>query len=154
MEQPQEDVQISATLTDPDQRSSTDTATDLTAAPTTWQWARSRSRTSGWTDIVSNEDTDNPNPNASMYSPRKEDVGYYLRATATYMDGESAETEKTAEAVSTHTVRRQPYMNTAPMFLDAEGEEIPTCHRHGEKHCGELPRRHGDRGPGRGHGPR
>ena len=120
VEQPQEDIQVTATLTDPD---------NITADSTTWQWARSRSRTTGWTDIASNEDPDNPNPNANMYTPRNEDVGYYLRATATYKDGEDAETEKTAEDVSTRTVRRTPYMNAAPKFLDAEGMDLTTTTR-------------------------
>ena len=113
VEQPQEDIQVTATLTDPD---------NITADSTTWQWARSRSRSSGWVDI---EDEDDANiGKAATYTPVKADVGYYLRATATYKDGESTETEKTAEDVSTHTVRKTPYMNAPPVFRDADGEEI------------------------------
>ena len=115
VEQPQEDIQVTATLTDPD---------NITADSTTWQWARSRSRSSGWVDI---EDEDDANiGKAATYTPVKADVGYYLRATATYKDGESTETEKSAEDGSTHTVRKTPYMNAAPVFQNDEGEEIPT----------------------------
>ena len=113
VEQPQEDIQVTATLTDPD---------NITADSTTWQWARSRSRSSGWVDI---EDDANIGK-AATYTPAKADVGYYLRATATYKDGESTETEKSAEDGSTHTVRKTPYMNAAPVFQNDEGEEIPT----------------------------
>ena len=123
-QQPQEEVLFTATLMDPDGRSTTVADTDLTADPTTWQWSRSRSRSSGWTDIASNEDTDSPNPNLNMYTPRKEDVGYYLRATATYKDGESGDDTRTVHGVSNHVVRKKPYVNTAPMFLDADGEAL------------------------------
>ena len=55
-------------------------------------------------------------------------MGYYLRATVTYKDGESAadvqENDKTAQAVSTNPVRKTPYENAAPVFQDDEGEEI------------------------------
>ena len=128
-QQPQEEVLLTATLDDPDGRTLTDRNTDLTDAPTTWQWSRSRSRSSGWTDIVSNEDTVNPNPNANMYTPRKEDVGYYLRAAATYKDGESGDDTRTVHGVSNHVVRKKPYVNTAPMFLDAEGMELTSTSR-------------------------
>ena len=57
-----------------------------------------------------------------------EDVGYYLRATVTYKDGESAqdaqENDKTAEVVSTNQVRKKPYENSAPVFRDDEGMAI------------------------------
>ena len=121
-QQPQEEILFTATLEDPDQLSSTDDATDLTASPTTWQWSRSRSRSSGWTDIE--EDEENNNPNANIYTPRKEDIGYYLRATATYKDGESGDDTRTVHGVSNHVVRKKPYVNTAPMFLDADGEAL------------------------------
>ena len=127
--QPQEDEDLTATLDDPDGRSDTDTGTDLTDDPTSWQWSRSRSRSSGWVDIVSNEDNVNPNPNLNMYTPRKEDVGYYLRATATYVDRESGDTNRTVHGVSNHVVRKKPYVNAPPMFLDAEGMELTSTSR-------------------------
>ena len=117
-EQPQDDVAVTATLADPD---------NVTADSEMWQWARSRTRSSGWTDIV-DEDDDEVGKTAT-YMPVNDDVGYYLRATVTYKDGESAadveENDKTAEVVSTNQVRRKPYENTAPVFRDDEGEEIP-----------------------------
>ena len=64
----------------------------------------------------------------ATYMPVNDDVGYYLRATVTYKDGESAEevqeNDKTAQAVSTLQVRKKPYENAAPVFRDDEGEEI------------------------------
>ena len=126
-QQPQEEVLLTATLDDPDGRSESDTGTDLTVAPTTWQWSRSRSRSSGWTDIEAGED--NNNPNANMYTSRKEDVGYYLRATATYVDRESGDTNRTVHGVSNHVVRKKPYVNAPPMFLDAEGMELTSTSR-------------------------
>ena len=62
---------------------------------------------------------------ANVYTPVNDDVGYYLRATVTYKDGESAadvqENDKTAQAVSTNPVRKTPYENAAPVFQDDEG---------------------------------
>ena len=117
-EQPQEEVALTATLSDPDV---------VTADSAKWQWARSRNGSSGWTDIE--VDTKTNNPNANIYTPVNDDVGYYLRATVTYKDGESAadvqENDKTAQAVSTNPVRKTPYENAAPVFQDAEGEKIP-----------------------------
>ena len=116
-EQPQDEVAVTATLADPD---------NVTADSEKWQWARSRTRSSGWTDIV-DEDDDAVGKTAT-YMPVNDDVGYYLRATVTYKDGESAadvqENDKTAEVVSTNQVRRKPYENTAPVFRDDEGMAI------------------------------
>ena len=94
-EEPQEEIPLTATLSDPD---------NVTTDTTMWQWARSRNGSSGWTDIEVDTETDNPN--ANVYTPVNDDVGYYLRATVTYKDGESAadvqENDKTAQAVSTN----------------------------------------------------
>ena len=117
-EQPQEEIALTATLSDPDE----------SVTGEMWQWARSRNGSSGWTDIEVDTETDNPN--ANVYTPVNGDVGYYLRATVTYKDGESAadvqENDKTAEVVSTRPVRKTPYENAAPVFQDDEGKEIPT----------------------------
>ena len=118
-QEPQEEIPLTATLSDPD---------NVTTASDKWQWARSRTRSSGWTDIV-DEDDDAVGKTAT-YMPVNDDVGYYLRATVTYKDGESAadvqENDKTAQAVSTNPVRKTPYLNSAPVFQDDEGEEITT----------------------------
>ena len=115
-EQPQEIVELTATLTDP----------DGTVTGEMWQWARSRTKSSGWTDIE-DEDEDAVGKMAT-YTPVNDDVGYYLRATVTYKDGESAadvqENDKTAEVVSTRPVRKTPYENAAPVFQDDEGMAI------------------------------
>ena len=114
-QQPQVGVVLTASLTDPD-----DGVTDES-----WQWAKSRTRSSGWTDI---EDEDDATfGKAATYTPVEDDVGYYLRATVTYKDDESADDDdKPAEFVSPHQVRKEPYENSAPVFQDDEGEEIPT----------------------------
>ena len=118
-QEPQEVIPLTATLSDPD---------NVTTDSDKWQWARSRNGTSGWADIE-DEDDDQVGKTA-IYMPVNDDVGYYLRATVTYQDGESAadvqENDKTAQAVSTNPVRKTPYENAAPVFQDDEGKEIPT----------------------------
>ena len=144
-EQPQDEVAVTATLADPD---------NVTADSEKWQWARSRTRSSGWTDIV-DEDEDAVGKTAT-YTPVNDDVGYYLRATVTYKDGESAadveENDKTAEVVSTNQVRRKPYENAAPVFQDDEGEEIDDGGSR-EKRGGELESWYSRGRPCCGHGP-
>ena len=115
-EQPQEDVPLTAILTDP----------DGSVTGEMWQWARSRNRSSGWTDI---DDEAKEDAKTASYTPAEDDVGYYLRATVTYKDGESAENEKTAQEVSTHSVRKKPYVNAAPVFQDAEGADLSSTKR-------------------------
>ena len=91
-------VPVTADLTDPDN-----------ASGITWQWARSSNR-SDWTDIT--------NAANAVYNPTAvEDQGNYLRATATYTDGEGS--NKTAEIV-TSRVAGPPPTNPAPVVPDAE----------------------------------
>ena len=133
--QPQEAVAISATLTDPDGRPDADPLnTDLTAnaegTNTVWQWSRSTRETGPWTDIkgatsssykpVTDHPTDAPDNYAS-------DVGMYLRATATYDDNHCdgpCEPKKTAHAVSAYPVRAKDYVNNAPVFKNAKGNDL------------------------------
>ena len=68
-EDPRVGTAITATLTDP----------DGSVTGPTWQWARS-SDGSTWTDITEATDT--------AYAPVAADEGNYLRATASYTDGE------------------------------------------------------------------
>ena len=51
----------------------------------------------------------------------------YLRATATYIDGqcEPCAPKKTAEAISANPVQADP-SNKAPMFLDEKGNPLPS----------------------------
>ena len=108
--QPREDVELTATLTDPDGASgSTPPVTDTAITSATWQWARSTNRRS-WTDIEEDE------PSAT-YTPTADDVGSYLRATATYDDGHGE--DKTAEKVSANTVLADT-SNKAPVFPDQD----------------------------------
>ena len=80
----------------------------------TWQWARSANR-SDWANIATGatytptatDDTDSDD----------EDQGNYLRATATYTDGQGS--GKTAEFV-TARVAAPPPTNAAPVFPDSE----------------------------------
>ena len=112
--QPQEEVQLTATLEDPDE--------DVSAQA--WQWAIASSRNGTYTDIEDAGSTCDPEaPNC--YKPDKDDVGKYLRVTVTYKDEESAENIKTAHMASTHSVRAKPYVNAPPVFNDADGEKIP-----------------------------
>ena len=80
----------------------------------TWQWARSTNR-SDWTDVAT----------GASYTPSamddgdtdEEDQGNYLRATATYTDGEGS--GKTAEFVTARAAAPPP-TNAAPVFPDSE----------------------------------
>ena len=96
-ERPKEEVQLTATLTDPD-GNTPDVA---------WQWARASSRTGTYSDI-------SENGKAATYTPVEDDVGKYMRATATYTDSPSRETGKSAHAVSTRATDKKDYVNTAP----------------------------------------
>ena len=75
---------VTARLTDP----------DGSIRNMSWQWASSESRTSGWSDI--------PGATSSTYTVIAADVGNFLRATASYDDGDGL--DKSAEAVSTTAV--------------------------------------------------
>ena len=72
---------LTATLTDPDTVSGTPT----------WQWERSVGR-EGWAVITGTE------AESASYTPTAADAGHYLRATATYTGG------KTAQAMAPHVV--------------------------------------------------
>ena len=75
----------------------------------------------------SHRSNENPNPNANVYTPVEDDVGYFLRATASYDDGQGD--DKTAEMVSYFAVQPVPYSNKTPVFLDAEGEDLASTER-------------------------
>ncbi len=73
----------------------------------TWQWARSANR-SDWTDIAT----------SATYTPTEaDDQGNYLRATASYTDGEGS--GKKSEAI-TPRVAASPPTNAGPVFPDSE----------------------------------
>ena len=82
-EQPQVGTVLRARLSDP----------DGIERRVSWRWATSSDK-ANWTTTSSGT--------AASYTPADEDRGIYLRATATYTDGEGS--GKTAEAVSDHVV--------------------------------------------------
>ena len=88
--------------------------TDLDGGTTgiEWQWARGSSRTGRFTDIKGATNAE--------YSPGKDDVNKYLRATATYADGQGG--GKSAHAVS--NARTLHEASAEPRFLDDDGTEL------------------------------
>ena len=102
--QPQVAIPLTATLDDLD---------DVVSGSLTWSWARSPDGTSSW-NPSSGETSD-------TYTPVAGDVGDYLRATASYTDGEAA--GKSALAISANAVEAAPGRN-APVF-----REYPTATR-------------------------
>ena len=106
---PQRAVAFTATLTDPD-------VTDPDGEPSgiTWQWAKSRNRSSSYTDIE--------NADSATYEPVDTDRNHYLRATAMYTDDEGS--GKSAMAMSDYSVRGVPASNSAPDFT-GQDEERP-----------------------------
>ena len=95
--QPQVEAAFTATLTDAD-----------IVQSTTWKWERSTSPGGGW-QLISGATADS-------YTPIVGDINYYLRATATYRDGYSPDTDKSISAVSRNRVEAKPPVNTAPEF--------------------------------------
>ncbi len=121
VEQPKVGIELTATLTDPDGSPGDGLPLEiadfnLTAeTDTSWQWARSTSRTGSWTDIKGET--------SNTYTPdADDDVGYFLRATATYNDRLGQ--DKTEPGVSSYSVEAATYTNTAPVFVYVEGDEI------------------------------
>ena len=110
-QQPQEDVVLTVTLSDPDGNTSN----------VTWQWARSPNGTTGWVDIAGAE------ARQANYTPVADDVDNYLRATASYDDPEGK--NKTASMISANPVREKLYVNADPVYRDAAGMEIPAGDR-------------------------
>ena len=110
--QPAPGVAFSATLTDID-----NVATDLTGGAK-WQWARSQSKTRGWSDI--------DKATKSMYEPKDGDADYYLRALAKYADAQStsgAKDDKTASMISAYQVVEPRSSNEPPEFTDQDPDE-------------------------------
>ena len=111
--QPIEGTPLTATLDDPDEVSGS----------VTWSWERSPDGTSSWTTI--NGET------SASYTPVPADVNSFLRATASYTDGEGP--DKSAQAVSVNAVEAAPLTtNLAPVFtpimpdLHGVNENTPT----------------------------
>ena len=94
--QPQVGTEVEAVLTDP----------DGAVSGATWQWSRSDTKDGNYSNI--SEAT------SASYSPVSGDAGKYLRAKASYTDGEGS--GKTAQAVSATGVREAPDSNHRPVF--------------------------------------
>ena len=108
--QPPARAEITAALTDPDE--------GVTGA--VWQWERSSDGNTAWAGIG----TSSPS-----YTPVNGDVGYHLRATASYTDGHGP--DKTAQAASTEAV--QAGANRPPEFDSATASrEVPENTEAGE----------------------
>ena len=83
---------------------------DGVAGSVGWQWARSPNGRTDWVNIAGAV--------SAAYTPTlEEDRGNYIRATATYNDGEGS--NKTANAVSAR-VGDPPPVNSAPVFPNTE----------------------------------
>ena len=109
-DQPAARAEITAALTDPDE--------GVTGA--VWQWERSSDGNTGWTGIGAG---------SPSYTPVDGDVGYHLRATASYTDGHGP--GKTAQAASTQAV--QAGANRPPEFDSATAaREVPENTEAGE----------------------
>ena len=98
--QPQVYAAFTATLTD----------LDGSISGVTWQWERSSDGSTSWTAIGG--------ATAATYAPAASYAGNYLRATASYTDGEGP--GKSAQEASAHPVRRPPPSNRAPVFPSSE----------------------------------
>ncbi len=102
-DQPPARAEITAALTDPDEG----------VSGAVWQWERSSDGNTGWAGIGTS---------SSSYTPVDGDVGYHLRATASYTDGHGP--GKTAQAESTQAV--QAGANRPPEFDSATAtREVP-----------------------------
>ena len=100
--QPLVAIPLTATLDDP----------DGVSGSVTWSWARSPNGASSWTLISGASDS---------YTPAASDVGDYLRATASYNDGQGG--GKSAQTISANAVEVAPGRNKPVL------REYPTATR-------------------------
>ena len=130
--QPKVGFLISATVTDPDGQDDASLPIEgienVLTTDATWQWSRSMSEEGPWTDIAASS-TAGITSNTAAYTPSTDDVGYYLRATASYFDGHSTgdpvedDPDKIAREVSANMVLDEDYSNTPPMFPDQDPDQ-------------------------------
>ena len=100
--QPQAGESMTATVTDPDGG----------REQTRWQWSKSMDMAE-WEDIAG--------ATSSNYTPDDDDIGYYLRATATYLDGVGSERDSAA-GDTLFAVEERPVVNAAPAFADDDDD--------------------------------
>ena len=102
-------VPLTASLSDPDSELISDSDQQ-------WQWSRSRSKNGSYADI------EGEGAKAANYMPTSGgasgDVGYYLRASVSYNDGEGD--GKSAMATSTNQVLSKNVPNAMPAFPDQD----------------------------------
>ena len=103
--QPQAGAAVSAGVSDP----------DGDTGETTWQWSKSMDQ-AAWEDISG--------ATAAGYTPGTGDIGYYLRATASYSDGLGTGRDS-ASAATAFAVERRPAANSQPSFTD-DDDTSPT----------------------------
>ena len=116
---PQSAIPLTASLTDPDSADAGATTPNPDGNITTgvtWQWSKASSRNGSYTDI---EDA----ATSSVYTPVDADINSYLRATASYTDGEGS--DKSAMERSEYSVERRPGSNMAPKFADDQDPVTP-----------------------------
>ena len=94
--QPQVGTELEAALTD----------SDGAVSGLTWQWSRSDAKNGNYSNIGEAV--------SASYMPVTGDVGKFLRAAASYTDGEDS--GKTAQMASYRQVRAEPSENSAPAF--------------------------------------
>ena len=121
--QPQVGVELTATLTDPDSRSTPD---DRPIDNETWKWEQSSAMDGPWTLIpgagTGDIEATNTVKASDNYMPAKEIAGMYIRVTVTYTDKHGD--DKTAMAVSAHMVRATPTgTNSVPSFPDTNAAQ-------------------------------
>ena len=78
-----------------------------------WQWSKSMEEDGSGEDISG--------ATSRTYTPATEDIGYYLRATATYSDGLGTERDS-ASAVTEYAVEERPVANSQPAFTDTDDD--------------------------------
>ena len=106
-EQPEEEQRITATLED----------VDGSVTGKTWQWSTSSSRSGSWTNATGTGAT------SATYTPVTADVNKYLRATASYTDGEDS--GKTAHGIAANRVDAKPPDPMPPVFsLDSTSRSV------------------------------
>ena len=88
-------TEITAALTDPDSVTSANTTGSVTTG-VTWQWSKATTTNSAYVNISG------AGARSASYTPTNDDADYYLRATASYTDGEGS--GKSAAATTTQTV--------------------------------------------------
>ena len=103
-----EDGAANDAIVDPDEDKG-ETSTTIPADDVEWQWSKSSSRTGTYADITGDDAA-----KTATYKPASQDRNMYLRATATYEDGEGE--GKTVVATSAYPVRAFPSGNSAPSF--------------------------------------